>query len=59
MVHPVSNYSLPYELTFPLKPEQMIRLSEVQSFSHQFGLALFVQCYSHQFGLTLFEALAF
>ena len=57
MVHPVSNYSLPYELTFSLKPEMAIRL--VQSFSNQFGLTLFVQCFSHQFGLALFEALAF
>ena len=26
MVHPVSNYSLPYELTFTLKPEKVLRL---------------------------------
>ena len=45
MVHPVSNYSLPYELTFPLKPEQAIKFTEIQS--------------SHQFGLALLEALAF
>ena len=33
MVHPVSNYSLPYELTFSLKPEQVIKFTEIQSFS--------------------------
>ena len=32
MVHPVSNYSLPYELTFPLKPEQAIEFTGIQSF---------------------------